>query len=83
MFEVHLEDLLKLNKQTRVAFTEEVRSQLFRLAREAKGGWEALSRYLTGVLGRNISGANLGKWEAGRRYIGDRKTWIDTRRRWM
>jgi len=78
VFEIHLEDFLKLNKQTRVALTEEFRSQLFGLAREAKGGWEALSRYLTRVLGRNISGASLGKWEAGKRYIKRRNMWIDT-----
>ena len=77
MFEVHLEDLLKLNKRTRVALAEEFRSRLFESAREAKGGWEALSKYLTGLLGRNISGASLGRWEAGKRYIKSRNTWID------
>ena len=75
--EIHLKDLLKLNKQTRVTLVEEFRCRLFRLAKEAKGGWEALSRYLTRILGRNISGASLGKWEAGKRHIKSRNTWID------
>jgi hypothetical protein len=76
-FEIHLEDLLKLRKQTRIALVEEYRSQLFESARDAKGGWEALSRYLTRVLGRKISGASLGKWRMGRRHIKNKNTWID------
>lgn len=76
--QIHLQDLLQLKKQVRVLLADRCRKQLFEEARNTEGSWEALSRHLSQILNRNISGWSLAQWKKGNRYLKYRKTRIDT-----